>query len=667
MGPKRMPKVSSLPSSSSGGAASSSTRGRNANPFGPVDPNRYHDYDESMQDGVELEEKGERFQFGSKAQRFYVQAGTLYDRAAHLAGANVERRADALFNASRIHFLLASQFALPPENLDLLVQAVNTAQEATRLAPPVPVAESPEGALPNPFTLDTMTQLATSLQTLAEAIEELGWPQGLRPPTVYTQFSGQMPTPTVLWQDALALFQQVADGQNMILQDLTVSDSTAPDSVASSSAQATNAEADDSDSDLVSANEGGKDVYGYTSSLVTPSSLMDTLLSVLTILTSLIEAAPTIDAVQTCCSSAEKVIASAQRITTQAEPEAASIPTSHDTSHTTSERTAKWEEIQRASLSVRVASLIKAINLGVEASQISAELEETMQNVNDWASRLISPPATSEPNRAHNGASVATLCDVGEAGQNLCRLSLRLEPAEAGVAAIWALATVSSKLFSQALAALDTSGGGGGSAAVLGQANTSTPTSRARCRILLALSSLSISRSHPSFEAAGIPGAIGTRTKLIDNARLYARKAVTEIGLSWMLRPAPTRAPTSVVVPPPGGWESLSLEAEATFHLLRALLVRAGTSASNAAEPKAISEMEAELSNLVQHISQLGQRSIQLGSTPASASIQLAERLYVQGVRSFVDGVVDDNGRNIVREEFVWWEELLSHQLAVAR
>ncbi len=62
--------------------------GRNANPFGPVDPTTYHDYDEAMQDGVELEEKGERFQFGSKAQRFYVQAGTLYDRAAQLAGAN---------------------------------------------------------------------------------------------------------------------------------------------------------------------------------------------------------------------------------------------------------------------------------------------------------------------------------------------------------------------------------------------------------------------------------------------------------------------------------------------------------------------------------------------------------------------------------------------------
>ena len=109
------------------------------------------------------------------------------------------------------------------------------------------------------------------------------------------------------------------------------------------------------------------------------------------------------------------------------------------------------------------------------------------------------------------------------------------------------LQQASTKLFSQALAALDTSAGRGGSAPVLGQANTSTRTSRAPCRILLVLSALCILRSHPGFDAAGIAGAKGTRSKPIDNARLYARKAVTEMGLGWVLRRAPASSSCTAI------------------------------------------------------------------------------------------------------------------------
>ncbi|KAJ1032369.1 hypothetical protein NDA16_000396 [Ustilago loliicola] len=626
-----------------------------------------------MQDGVELEEKGERFQFGPKAQRFYVQAGTLYTRAAHLAGANVQQRADALYNASRIHFLLATQFALPPENVQLLVEAINTAQQAVVLAPPVPDASSSDGAsdgaLPNPFTLDTMTHLALSLQTLAEAVEELGWPQGLQPPRTSSQNSAQAATPTSLWQQALELLQQVADGQSFILQDQKTAGETATESDAQASDLPEDTEA--GNQEPVNGSESG-DVYGYTSSLVTPSSLMETLLSMLACFTSLIEAATAVEEVQTCSAAIEQIVNRAQSIAIDSGAAAASLPaTSNSATQASSEVSARWEEVQRSSLASRVACLVKAINLGVETTQINGELEAAMQAVNEWGSQLIAPassPATNVAGRERNDAKVATLCDVGEAGMNLCRLSLRLEPAEAGVAAIWALATVSTKLFSQALAALDTSATGGGSAAVLGQANTSTPTSRARCRILLALSTLSILLSHPAFEATGITGAKGTRTKLIDNARLYARKAVTEIGLGWLLRPAPSQVSSSALVPSPGGWESLSLESEATLHLLRALLYRANVNGTVVdADVKAVTEMQTELRNLVLHIVQLRQKPIQVGATPAMASIQLAEWLYLQGAKSFVDNVVDDNGRNIVLDEIAWWENLFSDDLAVAQ
>lgn len=650
-----MPKVTSLPSSSSTGGSASSSRGRNANPFGPVDPTSYNDYDEAMQDGVELEEKGERFQFGPKAQRFYVQAGTLYARAVSLAGSIVERRADALYNASRIHFLLATQFALPPENLQSLVEAVTSAQEATRLAPPLPV----DGSLPNPFTLDTLTQLATSMQTLAEAVQELGWPQGLQPPRSIAQGSQDSTSSTSLWQQAMTIFQQVADGQNVILQDQKASENAAEQPIESS----TEAASTDADEDDMQSANGGDDVYGYTSSLVTPASLMETLLSLLACLTSMIEAASAGEGVQTINTAVEQVVARAQEVVSDAGSTAFLPSTGNSAAQASSEIASRWEEVERSAFTAHVACLSKAVELGSEPTQISSEVEAAMQLANDWASRLIVSPSNTQPSSARKDAEVATLCDIGEACQVLTRLSLRLEPAETGVAAIWTLATSSTKLFSQALAALDTSTAGGGSAAVLGQANTSTPTSRARCRILLALSNLSICRSHPAFEAAGIAGAKGTRGKLVDNARLYARKAVTEIGLGWVLRPAPASASRSAAIPPPGGWESLSLEAEAVFHLLRALLVRVNVSAA-AADAKASAEMETELHSLVQHVKQLRQRPIQIGATSGTASTQLADWLYSQGAKSFVDGIVDDNGRNVVQDEITWWEELFSDQLA---
>lgn len=654
-----MPKVSSSPLPYSTGTSTASEPGRHANPFSPVDPNVYNDYDEAMQDGVELEEKGERFQFGPKAQRFYVQAGTLYARAAHLAGAKIERRADALYNASRIYFLLASQFALPPENLETFVQAVTTAQQALRLAPPLPSVGSTQTTLPNPFTLDIMTHLATCLQTLAEAVDELGWPHGLQPPVLISQGTNEQSSPMLLWNEALTIFQQVANGQDTILQDQHVHDISDEQPADTYGEPSTSSKLDEEE---LQDTGDGQDVYGYTSSLVTPPSLMETYLSMLACLTSLIEAASTMEDIQTLSAAVDRTACKAEVLASDSHSVAKLPATKNDAARASSEVAARWGEVQRSALTARVQCVARMIMLSPEPSQVSSQVETLMQTINDWAAQLISTPTATEAMPGRRDAKVAELCDVGEAGQNMCRASLRLMPSEAGIAAIWSLATSSTKLFLQALAALDTGAPGGGSAAVLGQANTSTPTSRARCRILLALSSMSIFRSHPGFEAAGIAGAKGTRTKLIDNARLYARKAVTEIGLGWLLQPSPAQTPRAAVIPPPGGWESLSLESEATFHLLRAMLFR--TNVNAAVDSKAAKQDQAEMHNLIQHILQLRHRPIQVGATPTATSIQLADWLYSQSAKSFVDDIVDDNGRNVVQDEITWWERLFSDQLA---
>lgn len=654
-----MPKVTSLSASNSNESSASSSRGRNPNPFGPVDPNTYHDFDESMQDGVELEEKGERFQFGPKAQRFYVQAGTLYTRAAQLAGANVERRADAVYNASRIHFLLASQFALPPENMQSFVEAIASAQQAVQLAAPVFTTESVEGGLPNPFALDAVTHLATCLQTLAEVVQELGWPQGLQTPSLSTQGTHSTPSPSLLWNEALKFFQQVADGQYTILQDQRADAATSDEEAPSAATPSTGTDEDEED---MREPTGEDDVYGYTSSLVTPASLMETFLSMMVCYTSLIDASATLDDVQMLSSAAQQICSKAEALVSEFQSTGALPDTSNDAAQASSEVAARWDEMQRSALTLRVAVVCRAVVLASDAAHVNAEVETLMQTIDNWAARLIATPTSAETVTGRRDAKVAELCDIGEAGQNVCRASLRLKPSEGGAAAIWSLATSSTKLFSQALAALDTSATGGGSAAVLGQANTSTPTSRARCRILLALSSMSIFRSHPAFEAAGIAGAKGTRIKLLDNARLYARKAVTEIGLGWLLRPAPAQAPKSVAIPPSGGWESLSLESEATLHLLRALLIR--NNVYGAADSKTVTESQMELDSLVQHIRHLRKRPVQVGSPSAATSAELAHWLYTQNVKSFVDDIVDDNGRDIVDSEIACWEILLSEQLA---
>ncbi|GAK62702.1 uncharacterized protein PAN0_002d0904 [Moesziomyces antarcticus] len=661
MGPKRMPKVTSLASSSTSATA---PQQRRANAFGPVDPSSYHDFDEAMQDGVELEEKGERFQFGSKAQRFYDQAGTLYARAARLAATDPTRRADALYNASRIQFLLATQFSLPPNNLSLLVEAVNTAEQAAQLAPPLIDADTADAPLPNPFTLDALTHLATCLQTLGEAVQELGWPPQLRPPSLLQRQSAHSTTPALLWQEASALFQRVADGQAAILKDQKLAETA---SVEQDESDMLEPEPQIPQQDQLGAPEEDQDdVYGYTSSLVTPPSLVETLLSLMACFISLVEVAPSLPELQTRNAAAEQVAARVHETISDSMTSTGSSADGALLASSSEEMRAKSGELERTSLALRVARIARAVELGAEPAQLSNELESAMQAVHDWATRLVAPLAADQASQVRQDLDVPTLCDVGEAGQNLCRLSLRLEPAPNAVAAIWTLATLSTKLYSQALSALDTASRGGGSAAVLGQANTSTPTSRARCRILLALSSFSLFRSHPAFEAAGIPGAMGTRSKLIDNARLYARKAATEIGLGWILRPAASRAPTTAVQPPPGGWESLSLEAEASMHLLRALLFRARFNAAGLSDGAAAAEMQNELVQLIQHLIQLRQRPIQADLTACASSTQLAQFMYGQGIKTFIDGIVDDHGSNVVQDEIPWWTELLSGPLAQA-
>ncbi|PWZ00847.1 hypothetical protein BCV70DRAFT_199211 [Testicularia cyperi] len=672
MAPKRMPKVTSLASGSRGGGQ-----------FGPVNAAAYNDYDEAMDDGVELEEKGERFQVGVKAQRFYEQAESLYLRASQLTKSR-QQIADATFNTARIQYLLATQFLLPPHNIAMLVKGVSESRKALYHAMPEPGSREDEDPnfLPSPFALDCYTQLGTAVQSLAELVDELDWPsQHLRQQVgVYGGYAeAQDPHPdlataTKLWKEAITIFQATESSQRGVIADQEMSSISDEGHSASMEQQVTTEVPSESVSNLQAEtmNEDRSEdsqtaLYGYTSSLVSTTSVVDTLLSMISCYTSLLQAATSPDVVESYMRDAREAVACAEALFQPSE-----LPPIDQ-----EDKSTKQQELLRAHLTLRTTYIAKTVeffesqipvsNAGLDT--IDAELKTAMDKVHSWATRLTDSSAGSAESVKPD---VATLCEVGESGQSLCRSALRraapmleeggtLDEASAAVVpATWTLATASAKLFSAALAALDTSSASKGQAAVLGQANTSTPTSRSRCRILLALSSFALFRSNPVFEALGVPGAIGTRAKLIDNARLYSRKAVTEIGLGWLLRPptSSTQSRGGVVggvraahgaAVPPGGWESVSLESEATLNLLRALLYRykINTNDSNRAE------LESELKTCLNHIGVLARQ-------PVDGSSDLADWLYGQGVKMFVDQIIEELGHRVCAEELVWWQELMA-------
>ena len=304
-----------------------------------------------------------------------------------------------------------------------------------------------------------------------------------------------------------------------------------------------------------------------------------------------------------------------------------------------------------------------------------------MQAVNEWATRLAAPSVPNQADPRHKDTHVATLCHVAEAGYHLCRLSLGLDPADARVAAVWVLATASKHK------AVLTSPGSLGHlrwqpwtpplAVEARRQCWGKPTPRhghlephaafCWCSRLFAscarIPDLMLQALQEPKEHEASPSTTPDYTRAKRSPRWALAGCCVEL-----LRRAPAQLSRSVSVPPPGGWESLWLESEAIFHLLRALLrallVRVKVNARVVADASSAAAMDKQLHDLAQHVVQLQQKPIQMGATPAASCIQLANGLYSQGTRTFVDSIVDENGRNLVGQEIEWWQELFTSQLA---
>ena len=109
--------------------------------------------------------------------------------------------------------------------------------------------------------------------------------------------------------------------------------------------------------------------------------------------------------------------------------------------------------------------------------------------------------------------------------------------------------------------------------------NASTKVSRTRASMYAELSSLALTRCDSLFAEF----ADNARRKLLDNARIYARRALVDHGLEWVphIKGAAPSDDGLVVygralahAPADGGWESLSNEADILLGCVRAVYLR---------------------------------------------------------------------------------------------
>ncbi|RXK35367.1 hypothetical protein M231_07389 [Tremella mesenterica] len=238
----------------------------------------YDTYDEALDGGVELEEKGERYKDGDKAQRFYEKALELYRKAY-----DFKPTFDAAYNQARVLYTLSTSFLLPPQNVELLSSAVDIYRHSMTLTP-------------DPLLLlDAGYELAEALSDLASIIEDL-----------YPDRTAQV---RAIREEACVILGNVFDGQERYLSSglddkspsapsdnpMTSDDSSTQDLSTAAThikdqSEIVPVEVDeplpdgDISMDIERVEDSDKtDADSYETHLPTPSSLIDTLSNLITL------------------------------------------------------------------------------------------------------------------------------------------------------------------------------------------------------------------------------------------------------------------------------------------------------------------------------------------------------------------------------------------------
>ncbi|WWD07600.1 hypothetical protein V865_005701 [Kwoniella europaea PYCC6329] len=149
----------------------------------------YDTYDEALDGGVEMEEKGERYRDGDKAQRFYERAVELYEKAL-----GSSQTYDAAYNQARALYTLSASFLLPPTSFAPLRRSIELYRLATTLT------NSPL------LRMDVAFNLSQSCSSLADILEDLDVD------------NTQIDEVRKLREEARDILQEVMDGQEEYLR-----------------------------------------------------------------------------------------------------------------------------------------------------------------------------------------------------------------------------------------------------------------------------------------------------------------------------------------------------------------------------------------------------------------------------------------------------------------
>ncbi|WVQ98119.1 hypothetical protein IAU59_005241 [Kwoniella sp. CBS 9459] len=230
----------------------------------------YDTYDEALDGGVEMEEKGERYRDGDKSQRFYEKAVELYAKALEF-----QQTYDAAYNQARALYTLSTSFLLPPTSFPLLRKSIDLYRLATTLT------NSPL------LRMDVGFNLSQSCSGLADILEDLdseasrGEVQKLR-------------------EEARDVLQDVMDGQEAYLSATgEENDEAETEEVVEETEGGAEGESMEVDPDVSSGEdeeeraEAGDKSATFETHLPTPSTFIDTVLSLLELHLSLWESTET--------------------------------------------------------------------------------------------------------------------------------------------------------------------------------------------------------------------------------------------------------------------------------------------------------------------------------------------------------------------------------------
>ena len=539
-----------------------------------IPTNSYLDPEEALDAGIQLEEKAERFAFGEKALKYYNLSFQVYQRAFQLRNGN---DADAAYNAARVLYIIATTFALPPPSLKNLQDAIQLFAKALSLSIPVSAIDGS----PNAFYLDVQYNLASAQSTLADQKQRIGEKDA----DVYS-----------LYQQAISNLENVLQGQEIVLQrQLEQEEEDRNAEVERAPLLVPEGEDEDDqyeDSTEAASNSEHAIRAEYTTSLITPSSALETISSLHSTFLAFLDSGIDDDlALSTFAHSANNLA--------RAEFIFASFPDGEKRSPEN-----EWIEqvaaLRFAKLELEIAKLVRNVQgnntrdlifcTNSIIQEVTALLEQSTQRTFDMA---------TTNGRAAQKVYLQQLEQIADRSLQLSRLMLGHVYSRASQSAnddvqtliplAWQLCTHTSKVFLSAVKALDASSnasGTGSTVAILGTTHAINPSMRRRASLYTGLSTISILRSEALFMSGSIEGVdLNTRKMLLDNARVYARKGLAEVGLTWLLQQQKSsNGISSKYNAPHGGVNSLNVDTEAAMSLFRALIKRIVTLERDAAQ-----------------------------------------------------------------------------------